>query len=128
MSDSGIQKILVVEDDDAVRQSLRILLEGEGFQVIGAPDGERVVQTVRDQAIDLVITDILMPQREGLETIQALRKHDRQLPIIAISGAAHLEYLVAAQQFGARRTFQKPFEAAALVRAVREELGSSPPH
>jgi CheY-like chemotaxis protein len=119
------RKILVVDDDAAIRQSLRMILEGEGFMVLGAPDGRKALETVRSQQVDLVITDILMPEREGLETIRALRRDHGQVPIIAISGAPHLEYLDAAEQFGARRTFRKPFEVAAFVRAVHEVIGGT---
>lgn len=122
MADGEPRKILVVDDEEGVRQSLQMLLRGEGFEVLEAADGRRVIERVGEEGIDLVIMDILMPNKEGIETIIELQRKDRSLPIIAISGATDALYLEVAYWMGARRTFKKPFDVAALVRAVNEEL------
>jgi signal transduction histidine kinase/CheY-like chemotaxis protein len=119
------KKILVVDDEYGVRRSIRMLLEGEGFTVVEAQDGRCVIDTVRTEGIDLVITDLIMPEEEGFETIRALQAQHREVPIIAVSGALRDDYLKTAYWLGARRTFRKPFETSALLEAVREELATT---
>lgn len=112
-------RILVVDDEPAVRHSLRWQLEGAGYDVIEAPDGRGVVETVGREHIALVVTDIVMPNREGLETIRELRRACPTIPVIAISARGQ-DYLNAARLFGACRTFSKPFESAAFVQTVAD--------
>jgi DNA-binding NtrC family response regulator len=116
------EKVLVVDDEDAVRRTLRRRLEQEGFEVFEAACGRPVVATVKTHGVALVVTDILMPDMEGLETIRALRRECPAVPIIAISATPHLEYLSAARQFGAVKTFEKPFDLDDLVAAVRQAI------
>jgi CheY-like chemotaxis protein len=122
--DGGKPRILVVDDEPAVRCSLRWQLEGAGYEVVEASDGRDVVETVARERIALVVTDIVMPNREGLETIQDLRRHFPDVPVIAIS-ARSAEYLHAAEVFGACRTFSKPFESAVFVATVGQVLATS---
>jgi CheY-like chemotaxis protein len=116
-------RILVVDDEPAVRCSLRWQLEGAGYEVVEAPDGRGVVETVEREGIALVVTDIVMPNREGLETIQELRRACPHVPVIAIS-ARGPEYLHAAHVFGACHTFAKPFESALFVQTVGQVLAA----
>jgi DNA-binding NtrC family response regulator len=114
--------LLVIDDEAAIRDSFRRRLTAEGYTVLEAGSGLKAVERVERDHVDLVITDILMPGQEGIETIRSLHQRFPRLPIIAISGSPHYYYLSAAQRLGATRTFQKPFDLDDLVRAVREEL------
>jgi DNA-binding response OmpR family regulator len=118
-------RILVIDDEAPVRNMLRQMLEKEGYEVVEAPDGAIGMRLFHEQSIDLIITDILMPEKEGIETILELRKSAPQVKIIAISGGGRtvkLDVLPIAQSFGAARTLAKPFERRELLEAVRAVL------
>ena len=120
-------RILVIDDDEQIRSLLRAILEREGYEVETAADGVQGLNFFRKDPADLVITDILMPEKEGLETIRELCDEFPDAKIIAISGGgslAHPEvYLELCKKFGALRTFQKPVDRHELVTAVREIIG-----
>jgi DNA-binding NtrC family response regulator len=121
-----MKRVLVIDDDDQIRSLLREMLELVGYVVVDAPDGKSGARLFRKQPTDLVITDIFMPEQEGLETIRELRRDYPEVKIIAISGGGatgHLAYLPAAEKFGALRTFSKPFDLHEMLDAVRELLG-----
>ena len=114
-------RILVIDDDRQVRTLLRMILEREGHEVIEAPDGKVGIELYRNEPADVVITDIFMPEKEGLETIMDLRREYPEVKLIAISGGGRLkphEYLVVARKLGARFTLTKPFERDGLLEAV----------
>jgi|CXWL01.1.fsa_nt_gi CheY-like chemotaxis protein len=113
--------VLLIDDDEALRQSFRRRFERDGYRVLEAGDGTEAVTRVEREGVDLVVTDILMPGREGIETITALRARFPALPIIALTGGS-TAYLKAAAKFGANRTFEKPVDLDELVGAVREAL------
>ncbi len=118
-------RILVIDDDDSVRRMVCTMLAREGHEVHGAADGEIGAQMFQESRPDLVITDIIMPEKEGLETIRELHEVASEIPIIAISGGGQIDaasYLELAQQFGASRTFAKPIENTELLCAVEELL------
>jgi len=117
-------RILIIEDDLGVRSMLRKVLEGAEHEVIEAGDGKKGLDLFRQKAVDLVITDIVMPEKEGLETILELRQADPAVKIIAISGgdSKGYDYLASAQRFGALRTFHKPFVIWELLKTVQEML------
>ncbi len=117
--------ILVIEDDLDVRRLLRDVLERAGHGVVEAADGAEGIERVRSQPVDLVITDILMPEKEGIETILELKRDWQDVKIIAISGGGRVgpdDYLKSARRVGAQRTFTKPFDPKALLQAVEELL------
>lgn len=117
--------ILIIDDDAALREVLRKILAAHGYEVLLAPDGEEGLALQRKRPADLILTDIIMPGKEGLETIRELRKEHPRVKIIAMSGGGTLrpaDYLPAARQFGADRTLTKPFENDALLAVVREVL------
>nr|MEE4269512.1 response regulator [Candidatus Krumholzibacteria bacterium] len=117
--------ILVIEDDPQVREFLTELLRREGHLVTEAADGRQGIHAYRNNEIDLIITDLFMPVKEGLETIIDLRKEYPDLKIIAISGGnrdGKGDYLRAAQLCGAQHIFHKPFEKNALLAAVNQLL------
>ena len=118
-------RILIVDDDDLVRLALRADLEPAGHQVIEAADGQQGLDFYRGMPIDLVIVDIVMPEVNGLEEIQALRRINPALKIIAVTGKdpdGKKGYLALAEEYGAHRTFSKPFDAGEMRRAVEELL------
>jgi YesN/AraC family two-component response regulator len=102
------------------------MLEMEGHEVDLAKNGKEGIDMINLRPPDLVITDIVMPEKEGLETIREVRKKYPTLKIIAISGGGRLdsnEYLEPARHFGAARIIKKPFQKSEMVNAVRELLG-----
>jgi CheY-like chemotaxis protein len=117
--------ILLVEDDDQLRTMLKLLLTSSGYEVWEAPNGARVCSMHQEQRFDLVITDLVMPEIDGLEVIMELRRIDRKVQIIAISGggqgAAH-KYLRIAQKLGAQHTLSKPFGNQEFLEMVRLAL------
>lgn len=119
-------RILVIDDDDQMRVLLRQVMEWAGYEVTEAEDGREGMQYQRRQPADLVITDLIMPEQEGMETIRLLKKEFPQTRIIAISGGGRIgpeAYLPAAQELGADRVFSKPFDVRELAGAVKELLG-----
>jgi DNA-binding response OmpR family regulator len=119
-------RILIIDDEAPVRDILRQMLEREGHEVVDAPDGAIGLKLFYENPTDLIITDILMPEKEGIEIILELRKTAPGVKIIAISGGGRtgkLDVLPIAKSFGALRTLAKPFERQELLEAVREMLG-----
>lgn len=120
--------VLLLEDNAAYRNVMSEVLTLAGFEVCAAPDGRRVPEILRERSIDLVITDLVMPERDGLETITELRYSHPRLPVIAISGDVPLNrdlYLRLAEKLGAARVLAKPFKMDELVAAAREALAAS---
>lgn len=118
------KRILLVDDDPAVRDSVAMVLEGAGFVVDQAEQGATALRLLQAQAPDLVITDILMPQKEGIETIREIRLVLPNAPIIAISGSADtgVNFLKMAESLGATATLAKPFEAKEMLELVNRLL------
>ena len=119
------KKILLIEDDDLVRATLKSALESTNYVVTEAADGEEGLKQFHAFSPDLVVTDILMPKKEGIETILALRRISPTLKILAMSGGdrvGNLEFLSMAEKLGADRTLQKPFWPRDFLREVEELL------
>lgn len=122
-------RILIIEDDELLRAQLGRRLRREGYDVDEAEDGAVGLQRFEATRADLVITDLVMPNREGLETISALRAEAPNLPIIAMSGGVRgtQDFLRIAKMMGAAAAFSKPFELEDLLAKIRELLeGASP--
>ena len=120
-------RILIIDDDDQIRILLRQVMEWAGYEVVEAADGREGMLQQRKQQADLVITDLIMPEQEGLETITLLRKEYPLVKIIAISGGGRIgpdAYLPAAQDLGADRVFSKPFDVRELATTVKELLAN----
>ncbi len=118
-------RILVIEDDPKVRELLRRMLTRKGHQVDEAADGQEGIHSFRNHPADLIITDLIMPGKEGLETIVDLRREFPRLRIIAISGGGsdgQGSYLNTAQLCGADMTFRKPFDTMEFMDAVTSLL------
>jgi len=117
-------RILVIDDDEQMRILLRQVMEWAGYEVMEAGDGREGMLKQRKQQADLVITDLIMPEQEGLETITSLRKEYPHIKIIAISGGGRIgpdAYLQAAQELGTDRVFSKPVDVRELA-ATRKDL------
>ena len=119
-------RILVIDDDDEIRNMVKELLVRVGYQVIEASNGEIGMRSYRNQPTDLIITDIFMPEKEGLETIMELRKDFPDVKFIAMSGGVAAmnatTTLSLAGKLGAERTIAKPITRTALLVAVRKVL------
>lgn len=118
-------RILVIDDEDPIRRMLRSTLESAGYEVVEARHGREGIALYRASPADLVITDILMSEKEGLESIIELRREFPTVKVIAMSGGSmrmNLDLLDIAERLGARRTFKKPFALGDLLAAVRGEL------
>ena len=113
--------ILVVDDEDMVRSVIRQTLAKKGFDVREARNGTEAVRMYKADPADLVITDIIMPDKEGIELIIELKAINPDLKIIAMSGGGRTgstDYLALAREFGAEYVFEKPFDRGDLVAAV----------
>jgi len=117
--------VLVVDDDQDIRQMLCQVMMSQGYTVIEADDGENAVQMVETHHPDLVITDIVMPRKEGLELISELKAFNPEMKVIAFSGggkASPENYLAFAKGMGADAVFTKPVPIAQLQIKVMELL------
>ena len=129
-------KILVIDDDALVRASIVLLLMDAGYQVSSAENGALGMAVFRSEQPDLIITDIIMPEQEGIQTITEIRKDKSDAKIIAISGGArvgHADFLKIALVLGAMATISKPFDQDELLTLVKDCLagrarGGSPGH
>lgn len=118
-------KILLVDDEDAFRRVARLSLQRAGYEVFEARNGSEAIRCYSKVQPDLVITDLIMPEKEGLETIQELRQLHSEARIIAISGGGRLDpmdYLPVAKKFGANYTLAKPFLHHELIKAIESVL------
>ena len=120
------QRILVVEDDPGIRRTLQIALSQAGYQVIEAEDGHEAMRLWRDQGADLVITDILMPDKNGLEVIIELRAPSPSTPIVVITDGGQSKQIRLLEEnaklLGAIRAVTKPFRLEEMLAVVAQEL------
>ena len=117
--------VLVIDDEAPMRKMVRSILESASFQVIEAPNGVEGVRLFKEQRPALVITDMLMPDKEGLQTVTEIRQIDPKAKIIAMSGggrAARTDFLQVAQKFGASACLTKPFRRGDLLATVQKHL------
>jgi len=124
-----MSRILVIDDDKFVRASIRVVLEGAGHEVSDASDAEVGLGLQRANPFDVVIVDLIMPNKEGLETIRELKADFPSLPIVAISGGGEIvrkNFFQAAELFGAKLTLEKPFDGRELLETVMSALDMEP--
>ncbi|MDD2236360.1 MAG: response regulator [Kiritimatiellae bacterium] len=118
-----MKRVLVIDDDDQIRNLISIMLEREGYEVDQLNDGMNAYQQYAAHPYDVVITDIIMPEKEGLETIMEIRHAFPSCKVIAISGGGRIsptDCLAMAKHLGVEYTFPKPFERSALIEAVKQ--------
>ena len=121
--------ILVIDDDPVLRRVITLALEAVGHSVLRCENGRKAVAYLEHDHTDLLITDIVMPEMDGVETLRAARQLDPDLPILAISGGGSFDpkdYLGIAQAFGATAILPKPFRPAELVDLVSQLLAPRP--
>lgn len=121
--------ILLIEDEQLVAATIEVVLMKAGHKVTVANNGEAGLAKFAEIAPDLVITDIIMPQKEGIETIRDLRAKSPNIPIIAISGGGrtkNFDFLRMAHKLGANEVLRKPFANADLVAVVGRCLNKQP--
>jgi len=133
---SAMARILVIEDDEPVRATIKRILESAGYEVSTATDGNDGLHQFREAPADLVLCDIFMPNKEGIATLRELRQVSGDVPVIMMSGgspssgrigeAAFVDYLQIARLLGAAGTIPKPFRAAQLLAVVRKCLKGGP--
>jgi len=126
-----VARILVTDDNVRLRTAIRDILTQAGYEVETAGNGIEACQILGRVPVDLLITDIVMPEKEGIQTIAGLRRERPDLRIIAMSGDGSdgaSFYLEMAREFGADVTLSKPFSRAQLLEAVEGLLGAANPH
>lgn len=115
--------VLVIDDEKDIIQLITAMLTAEGYEVISAEDGERGLQLLKDfDDVDIVITDLIMPNKEGIETILEMRRLRPDVKVLAMSGGGRggaATYLSTAKNIGASATLAKPFRKQALLDAVQ---------
>lgn len=121
-------KVLLVDDDEMVRYAIRSALEIADFEVVEEPNGKFIKDLASLDDIDVVVTDIFMPEVEGMELISTLKTHVPHIPVIAVSGGGRInakDYLQTATDLGAEAAFAKPFNEDDLVAKIRELAASA---
>jgi len=116
-----VAKILIIDDEDIVRDMLRDILEPVGYSILEAENGQKGLEIFNTEAIDLVITDIMMPEKDGFETISELNKIRPGIKIIALTGYG-LHNLPIAFDLGAALVYEKPIKPKDLKKAVANLL------
>jgi CheY-like chemotaxis protein len=122
-------KILLIDDDPTIQKVFSQFLTGMGHEIMQAENGKEGMSMLQETRPDLVITDIMMPEMDGLEILMHLRSTHNSVPVIAISGgmrALPVNFLQQAKLFGARYVFEKPVPLDVLRNAVKELLNDEP--
>lgn len=125
-----MKTVLLVDDDLPFREMMGHALTLAGFTVRSAGTGGDALQILRDDQVDAVILDVIMPEMDGIEALRALRQHKNSLPVIVMSGGGRLTakcYLPMAQRLGATAVLEKPFRPADLVQMLRNLLNLEAP-
>jgi len=120
-------KVLLVDDDKIIRESLSEALKLRNYFVNSLSDGTKVVSEIEENDYDIIVLDIVMPNKEGLETIQDVRKVNTKIPILAVSGGgrtAPSSNLQLAKMMGANDTLIKPFDSFSLVQKIQKILNN----
>ncbi len=124
LASAAVSRILIADDDVDLCEMLRLVLEKAGYEVDVAADGEQAIRAYEQHPADVLITDLFMPGRDGLETVQFFRARHPALRIIAISGGGYsgqtTDHLSVARTAGADLSFRKPFDVARLLEGIRQ--------
>ncbi len=119
-------RILIIDDEERVRRTLRRMLEPAGHDVVEAADGGEGVELYKEDSVDLVLMDLIMPEKEGIQAAAELRHYDPEVKIIAISGGGrigNMEVLKIARKFGIEHALPKPIRVGELLASVKGILG-----
>ena len=118
-------RILIIDDEPQIRSMLKLMLERDGYEVIEAPDGVEGIKVYRQNPADLIITDLIMPNKDGIGMIIELKKEFPDVMIIAMSGGGLNKpdgYLKGAKKLGAACTLTKPIDREEMLKAVKDIL------
>lgn len=118
-----MSSVLIIDDEPMIQKLLGRFFEMEGYDVFKASNGKEGLDIYYEHHPDLIVTDILMPEKDGLETIMEVRKEDQNVKIIAISGGGVSDpddYLKMAKAFGADRTISKPVLREDLLKVAKD--------
>ena len=124
-----MQSILIIDDEPQIRSMIRLILERAGYSVTDAADGVEGMRRFRENPVDLIITDLIMPNKDGIGMIIELKKEFPDVKIIAMSGGGLNRpegYLRGAQKLGAACTLSKPINRQELLRVVKDTLEAKP--
>ncbi len=127
---NGMESILIIDDETQIRSMVRLILEREGYVVAEAPDGVEGIRLFRQKPADLIITDLIMPNKDGIGMMIELKKEFPDAKIIAMSGGGLNRpegYLRGAKKLGAVHTLAKPINRQELLRVVKDTLKGSAP-
>jgi len=116
-------RVLIIDDEAAIRESLEILLELEGFVVAAAPDGEKGLQALEESVFDLVLLDLALPGQSGFEILQTIRSRHSNIPVVMITAYGTVQNVVEAMQHGANNFVQKPWDNEKLLADIRAAIG-----
>ena len=122
-----MESILIIDDEPQIRSMIRLILERSGYTVIEASDGIEGIRRFREKPVDLIITDLIMPNKDGIGMIIELKKEFPDVKIVAMSGGGLNRpegYLRGAQKLGAACTLSKPINRQELLRVVRDTLNT----
>lgn len=111
-------RVLVIEDNAGLRDYLRVALESAGHEVLTAADGRQALAYLDGHPVDTVLTDLFMPEMDGIEVITALRRRFPGIKVVAMSGRPGVDYLAVAAELGAAQILRKPFEMQELMSAL----------
>jgi CheY-like chemotaxis protein len=123
-----MKRILLIDDEPQIRSMIRLILEREGYDVVEASDGFEGIQLFRQKPTDLIITDLIMPNKDGIGMIIEIKKEFPDVKIVAMSGGGLNRpegYLRGAQKLGATFTLSKPINRQEILRAVKDTLKST---
>jgi CheY-like chemotaxis protein len=124
-----MESILIIDDEAQIRSMIRLVLEREGYVVSEAPDGAEGIRLFREKPADLIITDLIMPNKDGIGMMLELKKDFPAVNIIAMSGGGLNRpdgYLLGAKKLGAVHTLAKPINRQELLRVVKDALKATP--
>lgn len=120
-----MKKILIVDDDRYVHELFKKLLVKHNFTTVHADNGKEAKQILVNESVDLVITDVLMPEEDGLDVIFYLKSEKPEIPIFAMSGGGRIKpkkYLDIARKLGAKEVIEKPFSLESVIDKIKVEL------
>lgn len=121
-------RVLIIDDEDNVRSTVAMMLEGSELDIVQARNGNDGLAAMEKALADVVITDIIMPDKEGIETIVEMRRRWPETRIVAMSGGgrtSNFDFLEIARKFGADEILHKPFDADAVVETVHRLLATT---
>src|SRR5690349_21778335 len=113
-------RVLLIEDNPDLRDFLRLALEAQNYEVLTAAHGHEALAYLTGHRVDAVVTDLFMPEMDGIETLAEVRRRFPQVRVIAMSGRPGVDYLPVARELGVKHTLRKPFEMHELIAALED--------